>query len=229
MQRQALRPAGCGVIRTEKASGTRRDRRTELQVLLDFVQPGDTVVVTRIDRLARSLKDLQDIVHELKGRGVALRATEQPVDTGTAAGKAFLDMRGVFAEFETNLRRERQLEGMKQAKARGVYGGRKPSIDMAEIRRLREQDGLGTDRDCSPARYWACLRLASSGSSMMPGEYRRADRGARDAPPPTGRADRPSSATRNSAVVNRRALRDQLRDAVPSAARRAAPTRRASR
>ena len=72
---------------------------------------GDTLVVTRIDRLARSLKDLQDIVHELKAKGVALKATEQPIDTGTAAGKAFLDMLGVFAEFETNLRRERQLEG----------------------------------------------------------------------------------------------------------------------
>jgi DNA invertase Pin-like site-specific DNA recombinase len=143
VQRQALRAAGCGVIRAEKASGNRRDGRTELQVLLDFVQPGDTLVVTRIDRLARSLKDLQDIVHELKSRGVALRATEQPIDTGTATGKAFLDMLGVFAEFETNLRRERQLEGIKQAKARGVYQGRKPSIDMAEIRRLREQDGLG--------------------------------------------------------------------------------------
>ena len=143
LQRQALRAAGCSVVRAEKASGSRRDGRTELQVLLDFVQPGDTLVVTRIDRLARSLKDLQDIVHELKSRGVALRATEQPVDTSTAAGKAFLDMLGVFAEFETNLRRERQLEGIAQAKARGVYRGRKPSIDMAEIRRLRDQDGLG--------------------------------------------------------------------------------------
>jgi DNA invertase Pin-like site-specific DNA recombinase len=143
VQRQALRAAGCSVIRAEKKSGNRRDGRTELQVLLDFVQLGDTLVVTRIDRLARSLKDLQHIVHELKNRGVALRATEQPVDTGTAAGKAFLDMLGVFAEFETNLRRERQLEGIAQAKARGVYRGRKPSIDMAEIRRLRDQDGLG--------------------------------------------------------------------------------------
>jgi DNA invertase Pin-like site-specific DNA recombinase len=143
VQRRALRAVGCSVIRAEKKSGNRRDGRTELQVLLDFVQPGDTLVVTRIDRLARSLKDLQDIVHELKGRGVALRATEQPVDTSTAAGKAFLDMLGVFAEFETNLRRERQLEGIAQAKARGVYRGRKPSIDMAEIRRLRDQDGLG--------------------------------------------------------------------------------------
>ncbi len=73
---------------------------------------------------------------------VALRATEQPVDTGTAAGKAFLDMLGVFAEFETNLRRERQLEGIALAKTNGVYKGRKPSIDAAEVRRLRDEEKL---------------------------------------------------------------------------------------
>src|SRR3954464_8579638 len=127
-QRAALEAAGCDVIRAEKASCSRRDGRTELQGLLDCVQPGDTLIVTRIDRLARSMKDLQDIVHELKTKDVALRATEQPIDTGTAAGKAFLDMLGVFAEFETNLRRERQLEGIQAAKARGIYKGRKPSI-----------------------------------------------------------------------------------------------------
>ncbi len=66
------------------------------------------MVVTRIDRLARSLRDLQTIVHELKGRGVALKAIEQPIDTGTAAGKAFLNMLGMFAEFEANLRRKRR-------------------------------------------------------------------------------------------------------------------------
>jgi DNA invertase Pin-like site-specific DNA recombinase len=100
--------------------------------------------VTRVDRLARSLKDLQDIVHELEAKGVALRCTEQPVDTtGGAAGRAFLGMLGVFAEFETNLRRERQLEGIAAAKARGVYKGRKPRIDPAEVKRLREAEGLG--------------------------------------------------------------------------------------
>ena len=82
-------------------------------------------------------------MHEFKQKGVARRATEQPVDTGTAAGKAFLDMLGVFAEFETNLRRERQLEGIKAAKGRGVYKERKPSIGAAEVRRLREQQKLG--------------------------------------------------------------------------------------
>jgi DNA invertase Pin-like site-specific DNA recombinase len=143
IQPAALKAAGCAVVRAEKRSGSRRDGRTELQVLLDFVQPGDMLVVTRVDRLARSLKDLQDIVHELKAKGVNLRATEQPVDTGTAAGKAFLDMLGVFAEFETNLRRERQLEGIRAAKARGVYKGRKPSIDAAEVRRLCHEEKLG--------------------------------------------------------------------------------------
>jgi DNA invertase Pin-like site-specific DNA recombinase len=143
IQDAVLKSAGCEVVRAEKASGTRRDGRTELQVLLDFLRAGDTLVVTRIDRLAWSLKDLQDIAYELKAKGVALRATEQPVDTGTAAGKAFLDMLGVFAEFETNLRRERQFEGISAAKARGVYKGRKPSIDAVEVLRLRRDERLG--------------------------------------------------------------------------------------
>ncbi|HEY0776644.1 MAG TPA: recombinase family protein [Gemmatirosa sp.] len=143
LQRAALRAAGCQVIRAETASGSRRDGRTEPQLLLDFVQPGDMLVVTRNDRLARSRKDLQDIVHELKQKGAALRATEQPVDTGTAARKAFLDMLGVFAEFETNLRRERQREGITAATARGVYTGRRPSIDPAAVRRLRDEEQLG--------------------------------------------------------------------------------------
>jgi len=131
------------VIRAEKRSGTGRAGRTELQLLLDFLHKGDTLVVTRIDRLARSVKDLQDIVHELRSKGVALKATEQSVDTSSAAGKAFFDMLGVFAEFETNLRRERQLEGIKAAKAKGIYKGRKPSIDPAQVRRLLEVEGLG--------------------------------------------------------------------------------------
>ena len=76
-------------------------------------------------------------------KGVALRATEQPIDTGTAAGKAFLDMLGVFAEFETNLRRERQMEGIAAAKASGAYTGRKPRIDPVVVRQLYEEQNLG--------------------------------------------------------------------------------------
>lgn len=143
IQEDALRRGGCDVIRSEKISGTSRTGRSELAILLQFLRSGDTLMVTRVDRLARSIKDLQDIVHELRGKGVALRATEQPIDTATSAGKAFLDMLGVFAEFETNLRRERQMEGIAQAKDKGVYKGRKPTIDSAEIRRLRTEENLG--------------------------------------------------------------------------------------
>jgi DNA invertase Pin-like site-specific DNA recombinase len=142
LQQAALAAAECTIIRAEKASGTSRSGRSELETLMEFLRPGDTLVVTRIDRLARSLRDLQNLVHELRERGVHLRATEQPIDTSTAAGKAFLDMLGVFAEFETNLRRERQLEGIEAAKARGVYRGRKATIKVDEVQRLREE-GLG--------------------------------------------------------------------------------------
>jgi DNA invertase Pin-like site-specific DNA recombinase len=142
VQIEALKAAGCDVIRKEKASGTSTKGRTELATILDFIREGDTLVVTRIDRLARSIADLQDIVRTLRARGAALRATEQPIDTGTAAGKCFLDMLGVFAEFETNLRRERQLEGIAKAKAAGVYKGRKPTISSAEVQKLKDA-GLG--------------------------------------------------------------------------------------
>jgi DNA invertase Pin-like site-specific DNA recombinase len=95
------------------------------------------VKATRIDRPARSIGDLQDIVRTVRAKGASLKATEQPIDTGTAAGKCFLDMLGVFAEFETNLRRERQLEGIAKAKAAGVYKGRPPSIDATKVRKLK--------------------------------------------------------------------------------------------
>jgi DNA invertase Pin-like site-specific DNA recombinase len=99
-------------------------------------------MVTRIDRLARSIGDLQDIVREVRAKGAALKATEQPIDTSTAAGKAFLDMLGVFAEFETNLRRERQMEGIAAAKAKGVYKGRPAKINPQDIA-TRKAKGMG--------------------------------------------------------------------------------------
>jgi DNA invertase Pin-like site-specific DNA recombinase len=142
LQETALRAAGCEIIRSEKRTGTTTAGRDELRTVLDFLRKGDVLMVTRIDRLARSIGDLQDIVRAVKARGASLKATEQPIDTSTAAGKCFLDMLGVFAEFETNLRRERQLEGIADAKARGIYKGRKASIDPAKIKKLKA-DGMG--------------------------------------------------------------------------------------
>ncbi len=142
IQEAALRAAGCTIIRSEKKSGTTMDGRTELATLLDFIRGGDTLMVTRIDRLARSVADLEKIASTLKQTGAFLRATEQPVDTSTAAGTAFFQMLGVFAQFETALRRERQMEGIAKAKAAGIYKGRKPTVDAAAVRSLRDQ-GLG--------------------------------------------------------------------------------------
>jgi DNA invertase Pin-like site-specific DNA recombinase len=142
VQEQGLRAGGCEIIRSEKRSGTTTAGREQLQNVLDFLREGDVLMVTRIDRLARSIGDLQDIVRAVKARGASLKATEQPIDTSTAAGKCFLDMLGVFAEFETNLRRERQLEGIAGAKARGVYKGRKASIDPGKIKQMKA-DGMG--------------------------------------------------------------------------------------
>lgn len=144
VQEDALRAAGCEIIRAEKKSGTTTEGRTELQTLVEFARKGDTVVVTRIDRLARSIADLASVVRTLESKDVALKATEQPIDTSTAAGRCFLQMLGVFAEFETNLRRERQLEGIAKAKAEGKYKGkgRPASIPGAMILELRAK-GLG--------------------------------------------------------------------------------------
>jgi DNA invertase Pin-like site-specific DNA recombinase len=142
IQQAALKAAGCEVIRAEKRSGTTIKGRDELQTVLDFLRQGDVLMVTRIDRLARSIGDLQDIVRAVRAAGASLRATEQPIDTSTAAGKCFLDMLGVFAEFETNLRRERQLEGIAKAKAAGAYKGRRSSINAEDVRKMKA-NGLG--------------------------------------------------------------------------------------
>ena len=142
VQQDALEKAGCEIIRAEKVSGTSIQGRDELNTLVEFLRDGDELVVTRVDRLARSVLDLQTIVRDIKSKGVHLRATEQPIDTSTPAGKCFLDMLGVFAEFETNLRRERQMEGIAKAKERGVYKGRKPSVDKTQIIELHKS-GMG--------------------------------------------------------------------------------------
>lgn len=142
IQEEALYKAGATIVRSERKSGTTTAGRTELATVLDFLREGDTLLVTRIDRLARSLMDLEGIVAQLREKGAHLRATDQPVDTSSPAGRAFLQMLGVFAEFETAIRRERQLEGIAKAKAAGVYKGRKPSVPVDDVRRLKGE-GMG--------------------------------------------------------------------------------------
>ena len=142
VQRNALNLAGVGVIFEEKASGTKREGRTELQKVLSVLGEGDALVVTRLDRLGRSMRDLANIAHEIEQVGAHLKVIEQSVDTSTATGRAFYGMLAVFAAFETDVRRERQLEGIAMAKRQGVYTGGKARLDRERVKTLSDS-GLG--------------------------------------------------------------------------------------
>lgn len=140
VQEEALRAAGCDKVFSEKRTGTTQEGREELRRALEYVREGDTFVVTRIDRLARSVTDLGEVVAALTSKGVSFRALQQgEFDTTAATGRLFLTMLGAFAEFETSLRRERQMEGIAKAKAQGRYRGRPETVDKGAIRRLHAE------------------------------------------------------------------------------------------
>jgi DNA invertase Pin-like site-specific DNA recombinase len=109
---EALKAGGCDVIRAEKLSGTTTEGRAELATLLEFVRTGDVLMVTRIDRLARSIGDLQDIVRALRAKGASLRATEQPIDTSTAAGSVFWICSGCLRNSKRTCAESGNLRGL---------------------------------------------------------------------------------------------------------------------
>ena len=133
IQIAALKAAGAEKIFSEKASGTSADR-PELKAALEYVRDGDQFIVTRIDRFARSVGNLHMMLNFLAAKDVAFRAIEQGgADVNSNTGKLLLAILGAVAEFETDLSAERQREGIAAAKAKGVYRGRKPSIDRTKI------------------------------------------------------------------------------------------------
>jgi DNA invertase Pin-like site-specific DNA recombinase len=138
VQREALRKVGVQAIFEEKISGTKRDNREELGKVLHILGDGDTLVVT----LGRSMRDLANIAHEIQEAGANLKVLEQHVDTSTSAGRAFFGMLAVFAAFETDVRRERQAEGIAKARRAGRYQGGMKRIDRARVRALKS-NGTG--------------------------------------------------------------------------------------
>ena len=131
----ALRAAGVERLYTDSASGGRWDR-PELQRLLDQLCPGDVVIVWKLDRLSRSLKDLLHIMEQLERAGAGLRSLTEAIDTTTPAGRMLMQMVGSFAEFERAMIRERTQAGLVAARARGRIGGRRPvlgPVQQAEI------------------------------------------------------------------------------------------------
>lgn len=146
LQVEALKAAyPDAVLREEKKSGTTAKDRFVLNVILDMIKAGDKLVVWKLDRLARNMNDLTNIIEALNTKGAALEILDQKIDTGTATGKAFLQMLGVFAEFETSLRKERQLAGIAAAQAKGKHLGRAPKLTGEQKKAIRSKHGAGNN------------------------------------------------------------------------------------
>lgn len=132
LQLDALHGAGCEKVFTEKASGAQRER-PRLQEALAYMREGDTLVVWKLDRLARSLRQLIETVEELGGRGIGLKSLTESIDTTTTGGRLIFHIFAALAEFERGVIRERTKAGLEAARARGRTGGRPPSLSEADI------------------------------------------------------------------------------------------------
>ena len=141
-QTDALKAAGAERIFADKISGAKRDR-PELAAMLDQLRPGDVVVVAKYDRLARSLRDLLDLVETIKDHGAGFRSLAEDIDTTTPAGRLVFHVFASIAQFERERIAERTKEGLQAAKARGRIGGRPPALtadQKAEVRRMRDDE-----------------------------------------------------------------------------------------
>jgi DNA invertase Pin-like site-specific DNA recombinase len=133
---------GCDKIYQEKASGS-SSKRPQLSACMDYVRGGDTLLVTRLDRLARSTLHLCQIASELEEKGVNLKVIDQNIDTSDATGRLLFNMLGAISQFETEIRAERQMDGIQKAKESGIQFGRKKELDDEKVQKLRELRGKG--------------------------------------------------------------------------------------
>lgn len=134
--------AGCDKVFQEKLTGTTANR-PQLKACLEYLREGDALYVTKLDRLARSTLHLTQIADSLRTKGVELVVIDQAIDTSTATGRLLFNMLGSIAEFENEIRKERQLDGINAAKQRGVQLGRKPTLSEEELVALREKRASG--------------------------------------------------------------------------------------
>jgi len=142
VQLAALEKAGCEQknIYSEKLSGTTADR-PQLKAMQGFVREGDTVYVTKLDRLGRSLNDLSNIVEGFRQGGVGFVVLDQAIDTTSSTGRLMFGMLSAFAEFETGIRAERQMAGIRAAQAKGVHFGRKQSLATDDVLAAYQEHG----------------------------------------------------------------------------------------
>jgi DNA invertase Pin-like site-specific DNA recombinase len=141
-QTDALTAAGCERIFTDKASG-KLARRPQLDKALEFLRADDVLVITKLDRLGRSVRNLIDLAEALKNRDVGLRVLDQGIDTTTPAGRMFFHVLAALAEFEASLISERTLDGLEAARARGRKGGRRPKLNDKQVALVRSMYASG--------------------------------------------------------------------------------------
>ena len=154
LQTKAFRAAGCRRLFEETASGGRCWDRPELHRLLDHLREGDTVVVWKLDRLSRSLKDVLHIMERIASAGAGFRSITENIDTTTPAGRMMMQMVGAFAEFERAMIRERTSAGLAAARAEGRIGGRRKKLDAAKRREIAESVVSGRKSGADMARLY---------------------------------------------------------------------------
>lgn len=137
LQHDELKAVGCEKFFDDKITGSKIDR-SGLESMIDFARSGDVVVVWRLDRLSRSLKDLIEIVSNLESKGIGLKSIHESIDTTSSSGKLIFHIFGALAEFERNLIRERTHAGLKAARARGKIGGRPKKLTPEKAKLLNE-------------------------------------------------------------------------------------------
>lgn len=154
-QLDRLKAEGCGIVRSEKVSGGSRDGRVELETVLLFMRPGDELVVTRLDRLGRSTRDVLNIIYEAEQRQAFVTVLEPHVSTRGDMGQLVMTVLGMVAQMERRFIKERQREGIDRARAAGAYKGGKARIDRALVMKLK-REGLGA---AATAREVGCSRM----------------------------------------------------------------------
>src|SRR6516165_9851337 len=175
-QVEALKVAGCGKIFSEKASGKSTNGRREFDRLMKSPVPGDTILVTKLDRLARSSRDLHNILHELQEQGCGFVSLgESWCDTTTDVGRLVMTIMGGIAEFERSLIRKRCEEGIERAKRKGTKFGRPTALDASQRRRIAERYAAGETMaelarkyECGDATIWRALHASPFAESVGP-------------------------------------------------------------
>ncbi|MCX7380982.1 MAG: recombinase family protein [Alphaproteobacteria bacterium] len=155
LQLDALKKAGCEKVFTETASGSNAGR-FELAKVLELARTGDTIVVWRLDRLARSLRHLIDISEDLQRRGIALRSLTENIDTSSASGRFMFAILGALGQMEREIIVERTRAGLEASRARGRVGGRPPALDEAKVRAARAMLAAGTMSAIEVAKQVGC-------------------------------------------------------------------------